>query len=53
MFYMDHFVIDWEKVQTVDDLKRLIAAMQISFEPNDPNLSTVQDLVKRERKPGY
>lgn len=50
MYYLDHYVIDWDKVKTVEDLKRLIAAMQIAFEPNNPNLELVRDLVRRQEK---
>lgn len=50
MYYLDHYVIDWSKVQTLDDMKRLIAAMQITFEPNNPNIESIKDLVRMEKK---
>ena len=53
MFYYDHYVVDWEKVQTIDDIKRVLAALSIAFEPNSPALESVKDLVRRERKKGY
>lgn len=53
MFYFDHYVIDWEKVQTIEDIKRVLAALNIAFEPNSPALKSVMDLVRQERKQGY
>ena len=53
MYYYDHYVIDWEKVKTLDDIKRLLSAMQIAFEPNNPHLKNVKDLVYSEPKTGY
>ncbi len=50
MYQLNHFVIDWEKVQTLDDLKRLIAAMDITFEPNNTNVENIKDLVQFEPK---
>jgi len=50
MYYLDHYVIDWSQVTTLDDLKRLVTAMQISFEPDNPHLAEIQDLVRREPK---
>lgn len=49
--YPDHYVIDWSKIQTLDDIKRLIAAVQISFEPNNPNIESIKDLLMLEKKP--
>ena len=53
MHYVDHYVIQWDRVQSLDDLKRLIAAMQITFEPNHQYLDTIMDLVEREKKPTH
>ena len=50
MYYTHHYVIDWDKVQTLDDLKRLVATMNIAFE-RDMDLSKIQDLVRLEEKP--
>ena len=50
MYYLQHWVIDWEKVQTLDDLKRIVAAMNIAFDyPTD--VSSIKDLVRLEDKP--
>ena len=50
MYYLQHYVIDWDKVNSIDDLKRLIAVMCIAFEPDNPHLHFVRDLVKRQDK---
>jgi len=50
LYYLNHYVIDWTKVKTLDDMKRLIAAAQISFEPNNPNIGNIKDLVRLEEK---
>jgi hypothetical protein len=44
----DRYVVDWDKVQTLDDMKRLIVAaeMKITFEPNNPNIGRIKDLVR-------
>ena len=50
MYYLHHYVIDWEKVKTLEDVKRLIAAMNITFE-RTVDTSSIQDLVRLEEKP--
>ena len=45
MYYLNHYVIVWENVKSLDDMKRLIQAMQITFEPNS-DMSNIQDLVR-------
>lgn len=50
MYYPHRYVIDWEKVKTLDDMKRLVAAMNITFE-RDVNIASIQDLVRLEEKP--
>ena len=51
VYWTQHYVIDWEKVQTLDDIKRLLTAMEISFEPNSPHIASVEDLLRLEYKP--
>jgi hypothetical protein len=50
MYYLNHYVIQWDKVRSLDDLKRLIAAMEIAFEPNNQNIDSIEDLVRLEKK---
>ena len=51
MYYVNHYVIDWDKVKTLDDMKRLIKAMNIAFEPDCGTLKGIEDLVRLEPKP--
>ena len=53
MYYTSHYVIDWDKVETLEDMKLLISAMEISFEPDSPNLGTILHLVRQEEKKGH
>jgi hypothetical protein len=50
MYYLDHYVIDWDKVKTLEDVKRLLAATDISFEPDCQGLHGIGDLVRLEKK---
>jgi len=50
MYWLNHYVIDWSKVQTLDDMKRIITAVQITFEPDSPMLDSIKDLVREEPK---
>lgn len=45
----ERYVIDWDKVQTLDDMKRLLAAFNVWFTPNNPNLKNIEDLVRVEK----
>lgn len=49
MYYVNHYVIDWDKVQTLDDLKRLLAAMQFTFEPTC-EVGDIIDMLRLEPK---
>jgi len=53
MYYTSHYVIDWDKVETLEDMKLLISAMEITFEPNSPNLPSIMHLVRHEEKKGH
>ncbi|MCR4300747.1 MAG: hypothetical protein NUV51_03980 [Sulfuricaulis sp.] len=46
MYYTDHYIIDWDSVQTLDDIKLLIAAVQIAFEPDHPRITSIMHLVR-------
>lgn len=50
MYHLNHYVIDWDKVKTVDDMKRVLAVLRIAFEPDCPHLELIQDLVKLQGK---
>lgn len=51
MYYVDHYVVDWDKVQSLEDVKRLLKAINPTFEPNCSTLPDVIDLCRKERKP--
>lgn len=50
MDWLTHYVVDWDKVQTLDDLKRIIAAVDITFELDSPHLKSIKDLLREEPK---
>ena len=50
MYYSNHYVIVWDKVKTLEDVKRLLKAAQITFEPNNQYLDSIKDIVKLENK---
>ena len=41
------YLIDFDKVQTLDDLKRLFAAIGFNFVGNHPRIALVADLLDR------
>ncbi len=50
MYYTSHYVIDWDKVKTLEDMKLLFAAIEISFEPNNKHLNSIMHLIRNEQK---
>lgn len=42
----NRYVIDWDKVRTLDDIKRLLRSLEIVFVENFPNLEQIRDLVR-------
>ena len=50
VYHTHHYVIDWDKVQTLDDIKRLLKAIDIAFEPNHKEIENIQDLVELKEK---
>jgi hypothetical protein len=53
MYYYQHAKIDFEKVKTLEDVLRILKALEIAFELNNPNLKEIEDLVKIEDKKPY
>lgn len=53
MYFLHHYVIDWDKVKTIDDIKRLLAALEITLDADiDPKrIESVKDLLRLEEKP--
>jgi hypothetical protein len=50
MYWLNHYVVDWDKVQTLDDMKRLMKAMNITFEPDYEGLEDIKYLLRLESK---
>ena len=52
-YYYHHYVIDWDKVLSLDDMKRLVKAMNITFERDcdHERLQSIMDLLRLEEKP--
>lgn len=42
----DYYEIDWDKVQTVDDIKRVLKAMKVSFSEEYAAENGIADLVR-------
>ena len=42
----EQYEIDWDKVATLDDMKRVIAVLDIRIDSNAPCLPSIKDLVK-------
>jgi len=53
MYYLNHYVVQWDQVQSFESLKEIIKAMDVAFEPNNPYVMNLleQGLVSLERKP--
>lgn len=46
MYYFQHYKIDFEKVNDLESVLRILKAMNISFERDDPSVHEIKDLVK-------
>jgi hypothetical protein len=42
------YLLDLDKIQTVDDIKRILAAIGFNFVGNHPRIALVADLVDRD-----
>ncbi len=49
MYYSQHYVVDWDKVESLDDLKLIVSAMNIVWGP-DCDISDIKHLVKLVEK---
>ena len=50
MYYLHHYVVDWDKVQSLDDVKRILKVMNMAFE-RTTDAESIKDLVRLEEKP--
>ena len=46
-FWIDEYKVDWCKVKTIDDIKRLLEAAQLTFYGGNPFLKNIKDLVRK------
>jgi hypothetical protein len=53
MYFTSHYKIDFDKVNTIEDIKRILKVLDLGFEPNHPNLKDIEDLVKLEEKQSF
>lgn len=51
MYYLHHYVIDWDKVETLEDMKLLLKATDVSFEPTNKHLDSIRHLVVQKENP--
>ena len=49
-YFTQHYVVDWNKVKTFEDLIRVLKVMEISFEQDTTFLSNIMDLVTLQDK---
>ena len=53
MYFTSHYKIDFDKVNTIEDIKRILKVLDLGLEPNHPNLKDIEDLVKLEEKQSF
>lgn len=51
MYHTHQYVIDWDKVQTLEDMKRVLAASYIQLFTDDKKLDSIQGFIRIEQKP--
>lgn len=50
MYYLHHYKVQWDRVKTLDDVKRILVALDFAFE-RTCDVSGIQDLVELVEKP--
>lgn len=45
MYHFQHYKIDFDKVNSIEDVIRALKALDISFEENDSRVHEIEDLV--------
>ena len=50
MYLYHTYVVDWDKVNTLEDIKTLLKGLNISVQSNFTNLSEIKHLLKVEQK---
>lgn len=50
MYYVNEYVIQWDRVQSIEDIKKILQAINPRFEPDCQALPLVQYLCEMQRK---
>lgn len=50
MYYTSHFKIDFTKVQTLEDVIRILKVLDIAIGPDIKGIDEIKDLIKEEPK---
>ena len=50
MYYLSHYVLKPERITSLEDVKRVLAAMNLAWEP-DCDITQFKHLVELEKKP--
>lgn len=53
MYFLNHYVVDWNKVKNIDDVVEILKMLDISISPDTNLTSTQKYLLKLEEKEGY
>lgn len=51
MYSAQVFLIDWDKVKTVDDIKRILMTIAPVFDPYEADVTLIKDLVTLHDRP--
>lgn len=50
MYHLNHYVVDYNKVKTLEDIKLILQAAVIAFEPDHPMISEMLHFLELEAK---
>jgi hypothetical protein len=50
MYYLNHYKVDWNKVHTINDIKKILQSLNLAFEPNCSTLESIREYVVLENK---
>lgn len=50
MYWLDKYIINWDKVTTLEDIKKILSETDIYFEPDSPAVDRLKDFLIRVKK---
>lgn len=50
MYWLDKYIINWDKVTTLEDIKKILSETDIYFEPDNPAIDRLKDFLIRVKK---